>query len=58
MSNLHDNVDHTFEAVARLRRLLAEHDRSGAPETPFSLGIRDALAELDAYEDAGEPTAA
>jgi hypothetical protein len=58
MSNLHDNVDHTFEAVARLRRLLAEHERSGALDTPFFGGIRDALFELDAYGDAGESTAA
>jgi len=58
MSNLRDNVDHTFEAVARLRRLLAEHERRGAPDTPFFAGIRDALLELDAYADAGESNAA
>ena len=35
-------------ALARLRRELAEHDRSGAPETPFSAGIRQVLEGEDA----------
>lgn len=53
-----DNVDHTLEAVSRLRRILAEHEREGAPETPFILCIREALEDLDAYADAGEFSAA
>lgn len=57
MSDRHDNVDHTLEAVTRLRGLLAEHDRSGGPDTPFFVGIREALDDLDAY-DAGESSAA
>lgn len=58
MSERQDNVDHTLEAVGRLRRVLAEHERSGAADTPFFLGIREALADLDAHADAGESTAA
>lgn len=58
MNDRRENVDHTLEAVARLRRLVAEHDRSGAADTPFVLGIREALAERDAYESAGESSAA
>ena len=58
MSDRHDNVDHTLEAVSRLRGLLAEHDRSGEPDTPFYAGIREALLELDAYGDVGESSAA
>ena len=58
MSDRNDNVDHTFEAVSRLRRIVAEHERAGVPDTPFVLGIREALAELDAYADAGESSAA
>jgi len=44
--------------VSRLRRLLREHKRSGAPETPFFAGIRNALEELDAYAERDESTAA
>ena len=58
MSDRYDNVDHTLEAVARLRGLLREHDRSGAADTPFFRGIRDALGELDAYAEREESTAA
>ena len=58
MNDPHDNVDHTFEAVARLRGLLREHDRSGAADTPFFLGIRDALVELDALAERDESPAA
>jgi hypothetical protein len=47
LSPSHDNVDHTFEAVSRLRRLLHEHEASGDDDTPFHLGIREALDELD-----------
>ena len=54
----HDNVDHTLEAVARLRGLLFEHDRSGEADTPFFIGIRETLEDLDAYRDAGESSAA
>ncbi len=55
---MHDNVDHTFEAVARLRGLLRAHDRSGEEDTPFFIGIRDALEELDAYAERDESSAA
>lgn len=58
MSDRHDNVDHTFEAVARLRGLLRAHDRSGDADTPFFIGIRDALDELDAYAERDESSAA
>lgn len=58
MSDTHDNVDHTFEAVARLRSLLRAHDRSGEPDSPFFIGIRDALDELDAYAERDEWSAA
>jgi hypothetical protein len=44
---MHDNVDHTFEAVSRLRRLLHEHEASGEDDTPFHLGIRDALEDFE-----------
>jgi hypothetical protein len=56
MRDAHDNVDYTFEAIARLRRLLQEHERTGAEDTPFHLGIREALADLDA--ERGESSAA
>ena len=42
-----ENVDHAFAAVERLRRLLAEHDRRGEPDTPFFIGIRETLRDLD-----------
>jgi chlorite dismutase len=42
-----DNVDHTFAAVERLRRVLAEHDRRGERDTPFFIGIRETLNDLD-----------
>ena len=54
----HDNVDFTFEAVSRLRRILGEHERSGEPDSPFFAGIREALDELDAFADRGESSAA
>jgi hypothetical protein len=50
MAGTHDNVDHTFEAVSRLRRLLHEHEAGGEPDTPFHIGIREALEDLDAAE--------
>ena len=53
-----DNVDHTLEAVSPLRGLLREHDRSGEVETPFFAGIRETLAELDAYARRDESSAA
>jgi hypothetical protein len=34
-------------ALVRLRRELAHHDGSGAPETPFSAAIREQLAQED-----------
>ncbi len=37
----------TAQALERLRQELVEHDRSGRPETPFTIGIRQAL-ELEA----------
>ena len=58
MRDTHDNVDHTLEAVSRLRGLLREHDRSGAPDSPFFAGIREALDELDAYAERDESSAA
>jgi hypothetical protein len=48
MSDRYDNVDYTFEAVSRLRRLIGEHDASGGADTPFHAGIRAALEDLDA----------
>jgi hypothetical protein len=47
----HDDVDHTLQAVSRLRRLLDEHEARGDADTPFHLGIREALEDLDAAED-------
>jgi hypothetical protein len=38
-------------ALARLRRELAAHDESGAPETPFSAGIRQVLEDEDARRE-------
>ena len=58
MSQRHDNVDHTLDAVARLRGLLREHDRTGEPDSPFFAGIRQALHELDAYAERDESSAA
>ena len=54
MNEHQDGVD---QAVARLRGILEDHERSGEPERPFHQGIRTALAELDAFE-AGESSAA
>ena len=47
MNEHQDGVD---QAVARLRRILDDHERSLEPERPFHLGIRRALDELDAFE--------
>lgn len=58
MSGSPGNVDHTLEAQSRLRRLLQEHEASGAPDTPFFAGIREALQDLDDYADSGESSAA
>ena len=61
MSQLSDrqhNVDHTLEAVLRLRKLLREHDRSGEPETPFFAGIRASLDDLDEFTQRDESSAA
>jgi hypothetical protein len=58
MSDGKHNVDHTLEAVSRLRKLLREHDRSGDPETPFFAGIRASLEELDGYAERDELSAA
>ena len=38
-------------ALARLRRELDRHERSGAPETPFVAAIREQLAAEDAVDD-------
>jgi phosphoglycolate phosphatase-like HAD superfamily hydrolase len=46
MSEAHESVN---EAIERLRDVLREHDRRGEPDTPFYLGIREALADRDAY---------
>lgn len=54
----HDSVDHTLEAVTRLRRLLSEHERSGDADSPFFMGIREALVDLDARVDREESSAA
>ena len=58
MSHMHENVDHTLEAVSRLRGLLREHDRSGEADSPFFAGIRTTLEELDAYAERDESSAA
>ena len=58
MREMPDNIDHTFEAVARLRGLLREHERSGAPDTPFFIGIREALDELAAFGERDQQSAA
>ena len=58
MEREHDNVDRTLEAQARLRGLLHEHEQSGEPDTPFFLGIREALADLDDLAESGESSAA
>jgi hypothetical protein len=58
MSDRYDNVDHTLEAVSRLRRIIREHDAGGAEDTPFHLGIREALQDLDARVEQDESSAA
>jgi hypothetical protein len=58
MSDVHENVDHTLEAVSRLRRIIREHDARGAEDTPFHLGIREALRDLDARLEQDESSAA
>jgi hypothetical protein len=58
LSDRQHNVDHTLEAVSRLRKLLREHDRSGEPDTPFFAGIRSSLDDLDAYAERDESSAA
>ena len=58
MSSEHDSTDYTLEAIGRLRRLLREHERSGAEDTPFHLGIRKALADFEAEAQSGERAAA
>ena len=54
MNEQQNGIDH---AVARLRVVLDEHERSEERDTPLHLGIRRALEELDAFE-AGESSAA
>ncbi len=58
MSDRYDNVDYTFEAVSRLRRLIREHDARGAADTPFHAGIRAALDDMDAAAEQDESSAA
>lgn len=58
MTDRYDNVDHTLEAVSRLRRIIREHDAGGAEDTPFHLGIREALRELDARAGQDQSSAA
>jgi hypothetical protein len=58
MTERYDNVDYTLEAVSRLRRIIREHDAGGADDTPFHLGIREALQDLDARAERDESSAA
>lgn len=58
MHGEHDNVDRTLEAQARLRGLLHEHEQAGDPDTPFFVGIREALGDLDGRAESGESSAA
>lgn len=58
MTDRHDNVDRTLEAVSRLRRIIREHDAGGAEDTPFHLGIREALRDLDVRAERDESSAA
>ena len=58
MEREHDDVDRTLEAQARLRGLLREHEESGDRDTPFFLGIREALGDLDDRSESGESSAA
>jgi hypothetical protein len=58
LSDRQHDVDHTLEAVSRLRELLRQHDRTGEPETPFFAGIRASLDDLDAYAEREESSAA
>lgn len=46
----HGHHDARALVLARLRRELEEHERSGAPDTPFSLAIREQLAAEDAAD--------
>ena len=45
-------------ALERLRRELAEHDRSGARETPFSTAIREQLAQEESLDGSASSAAA
>jgi hypothetical protein len=45
-------------ALERLRRDLAEHDRSGRRETPFSAAIREQLAQEQSLEELSSGSAA
>lgn len=54
MNDAHDSVN---EAVERLRLVLREHERSGESDTPFHLGIREALEERDGYREDVESAA-
>ena len=58
MTESHHNVDHTREAVERLRAVVQAHHRSGDEDTPFFIGIREALDDLDAYRGREEQSAA
>jgi hypothetical protein len=51
-------MEGVHEAYERLRAELAEHDRSGEPETPFSAGIREILGERDAHREQSADSAA
>lgn len=45
-------------ALERLRRELAEHDRSGARESPFSTAIREQLAQEESLDGSASSAAA
>jgi hypothetical protein len=45
-------------ALERLRRELAEHDRSDARETPFSIAIREQLAQEESVDGSASGSAA
>ena len=51
-------MDGMHEAYERLRDELAEHERSGEPETPFSAGIRQILSERDGAAEQSADSAA
>jgi hypothetical protein len=58
VNDRHHRVSGRELALERLRRDLAEHDRSGRPETPFSAALREQLGQEQSLGELSSGSAA